>query len=103
MSNVVNKILNMLNMNVENQDDEEYEDEATEYYTPEQDEENESKSIFGRKTSKNLGAAQSVKMVILQPTTFEQSEEICSLLKEKKSKQKKQKAAKKSYKENNDR
>ena len=29
MSNVVNKILNMLNMNVENQDDEEYEDEAT--------------------------------------------------------------------------
>jgi cell division inhibitor SepF len=85
MSNVVNKILNMLNMNVENQDDEEYEDEATEYYTPEQDEENESKSIFGRKTSKNLGASQSVKMVILQPTVADEAYEVCDLLRERKS------------------
>ena len=85
MSNVVNKILNMLNMNVDNSDDEEYEDEATEYYTPEQDEENESKGIFGRKASKSLGVSQSVKMVILQPTTFDEAVEVCDLLRERKS------------------
>ena len=85
MSNVVNKILNMLNMNVDNSDDEEYEDEATEYYTPEQDEENESKGIFGRKASKSLGGSQSVKMVILQPTTFDEAVEVCDLLRERKS------------------
>lgn len=85
MSNVVNKILNMLNMNVDNSEDEEYEDDPTEYYTPEQDEENESKGIFGRKTSKNLGYFQSVKMVILQPTTFDEAVEVCDLLRERKS------------------
>ena len=85
MSNVVNKILNMLNMNIENQDDEEYEDEATEYYTPEQDEENESKGIFGRKASKNLGVSQSIKMVILKPSDYNESFDVCDLLRERKS------------------
>jgi cell division inhibitor SepF len=86
MSNVVNKILNMLNMNVDNEQDEEYaEDETAELYTPEQDEENETRSIFGRKTSKSLGASQSVKMVILQPTTFDEAVEVCDLLRERKS------------------
>ena len=47
----------------------------------------EEKSFFGRKGKVvPLNAqGQQVKMVISQPTTFEQSEEICSLLKEKKS------------------
>ena len=47
----------------------------------------EDRGFFGKKGKVvPLNAqGQSVKMVISQPTTFEQSEEICSLLKEKKS------------------
>ena len=47
----------------------------------------EEKGFFGRKGKVvPLNAqGQAVRMVISQPTTFEQSEEICSLLKEKKS------------------
>ena len=49
--------------------------------------EEEERRFFGRKGKVvPLNAqGQPVKMVISQPTTFEQSEEICSLLKEKKS------------------
>jgi len=53
-----------------------------------EDEETEEKGIWRRgKNSKvvNMPATQQVKMVISQPTTFEQSEAICDLLKEKKS------------------
>lgn len=67
--------------------DEEYdEDEAYEYGESENYEE-EDRKFFGRKGKVvPLNAqGQAVKMVISQPTTFEQSEEICSLLKEKKS------------------
>ena len=65
--------------------EEEYDDEAYEYeenYDVEED-----RGFFGRKGKVvPLNAqGQAVKMVISQPTTFEQSEEICSLLKEKKS------------------
>ena len=51
-----------------------------------EDEEDERK-IWGRKNSKivNMPQTQQVKMVICQPTSFEQSENICTLLKEKKS------------------
>ena len=50
-------------------------------------EEDEDRKLWGRKNSKvvSMPQAQQVKMVICQPTTFEQSESICSLLKEKKS------------------
>ena len=48
--------------------------------------EEEEKRFFGRRGKVvPMAQGQSVKMVISQPTTFEQSEEICSLLKEKKS------------------
>ena len=61
----------------------EYEDKGSGY-----DGEEEDKKFFGSKKGKVVpfnAQGQSVKMVISQPTTFEQSEEICSLLKEKKS------------------
>lgn len=61
----------------------EYEDKTSSY-----DSEEEDKKFFGSKKGKIVpfsAQGQSVKMVISQPTTFEQSEEICSLLKEKKS------------------
>ena len=51
------------------------------------DGEEEERKFFGRKGKvvPINAQGQAVKMVISQPTTFEQSEEICSLLKEKKS------------------
>ena len=50
-------------------------------------EEDEDRKIWGRRNSKvvNMPQSNQVKMVICQPTTFEQSESICTLLKEKKS------------------
>ena len=61
------------NIDVEDQEDEE--------------EEEDDRKIWGRRNNKvvNMPQTQQVKMVICQPTTFEQSESICSLLKEKKS------------------
>ena len=66
--------------------EEDFEEEAYEYDERENYEEEE-RGFFGRKGKVvPLNAqGQPVKMVISQPTTFEQSEEICSLLKEKKS------------------
>ena len=61
----------------------EYEDKSSNYENEEED-----RKFFGGKKGKIVplnAQGQSVKMVISQPTTFEQSEEICSLLKEKKS------------------
>ena len=61
----------------------EYEDKSSNYENEEED-----RKFFGGKKGKVVplnARGQSVKMVISQPTTFEQSEEICSLLKEKKS------------------
>ena len=75
---------------VEQGEQEEYDDDAYEYEdksnTYESDDE-EDKKFFGKKGKvvPINAQGQSVKMVISQPTTFEQSEEICSLLKEKKS------------------
>lgn len=49
--------------------------------------EDEDRKIWGRKNNKvvSMPQSQAVKMVICQPTSFEQSESICTLLKEKKS------------------
>ena len=62
-------------------------DEAYDYEENDNYEEEEERGFFGRgrKVVPLNAQGQSVKMVISQPTTFEQSEEICSLLKEKKS------------------
>ncbi len=85
MANVVNKLWNMINMNTAEDEDyeEDYEDEAVE------DEELEEPRGFlglGRKQSSKVVTMQpQARMVILQPTEFEQSVEICDLLKERKS------------------
>ncbi|MDO5555407.1 MAG: cell division protein SepF [Clostridia bacterium] len=50
------------------------------------EEEPEEKGFFGKKNKiVNMPSPQQVRMVITQPTCFEQSEEICNYLKEKKS------------------
>ena len=68
----------------ENEDTYEFDDKMNEYDNNDEEE----RKFFGNKKAKVVQmtqANQSIKMVISQPTTFEQSEEICSLLKEKKS------------------
>ena len=84
---LVNKFLDALGLandseqETENEDIYELEDEK------EKEEEVEERGIFGNRKSKitSMPQVQSVKMVITQPTSFEQSEEICNYLKDKKS------------------
>ena len=80
---IVNKFLEVFGL-PEN-DEEEYMDE--EYLDDEEIEETEGKSFFGSRRNKvvNMPQTQQVRMVISQPTTFEQAEEICSYLKNRKS------------------
>ncbi len=86
---IMNKVLELFTS-------EEYDEEEEEVlngkgyntdYDEEEDEETEGKRLFGSRKAKlvNMPQAQQIKMVISQPTTFEQSEEICQFLKEKKS------------------
>ena len=85
MANVVNKLWNMINMNTAEDEeyDEEYEDEEVEL---ENEEESRGFLGLGRKQSGKVVTMQpQARMVIMQPTDFEQAEEICDLLKDKKS------------------
>ena len=85
---IMDKIWGVIGMNNNNQSEAE-EPENDDYDVDTYDnyeEEEEDRKFFGRKGKVvPITQAQSVKMVISQPTSFEQSEEICSLLKEKKS------------------
>ena len=82
---IMNKVWNIFGMDAQDDrnEDEEYENNEEEY----NQEEIEDRRIWGRRNNKivSLPQAQQVKMVISQPTSFEQSEGICDLLKEKKS------------------
>ena len=87
MSALMNKVWDLFGM--DSAEPEEYEDEDV-YDYGEDEEEVEDKKIFGRKNNNKVvnmpqQQSQAIKMVISQPTTFEQSDEICSFLKEKKS------------------
>ena len=87
----MNKVWDLFGM--DSAEPEEYEEDNVYDYTDEEDEV-EDKKFFGRKNNNNNKVVsmpqsqmqgQAIKMVISQPTTFEQSDEICSFLKEKKS------------------
>ena len=84
---LMNKVWDLFGM--DSAEPEGYEDENIYDYDNNEEEEVEDKKLFGRKNNKvvNMPQAQgqAIKMVISQPTTFEQSDEICSFLKEKKS------------------
>ena len=86
---LMNKVWDLFGM--DSAEPEEYEEENVYDYEDEMDEElEEDRKIFGRKNKDkvvNMPQAQSnaIKMVISQPTTFEQSDEICAFLKERKS------------------
>mgnify|MGYP004667145259 FL=1 len=68
-----------------NEEEEEYEDENQEVEVEEED--NKKNKLWDRKSSKvvTLPQQQQIRMVISQPTTFDQAEDICDLLKDKQS------------------
>ena len=84
---IVNKVLDFLGVETENE--EELENENIYEYsdnTEVEEEQPEERGFFGKKSKiVSMPQVQQVKMVITQPTCFEQSEEICNYLKEKKS------------------
>ena len=84
---IMDKIWGVIGMNNNQSEAEEPENDDYDVDTYDNyEEEEEDRKFFGRKGKVvPITQAQSVKMVISQPTSFEQSEEICSLLKEKKS------------------
>lgn len=78
---IMNKIWGAFGMDTEESEEElDYIDE-----TAEVEEEEVGNKLWGRKKVVNIPQPQQIKMVISQPTTFEQAEDICDLLKEKQS------------------
>jgi len=82
MSNVVNKLWSMINMNGAEEPEDGYEEPE---YVTEPEEEDEPRGLFGRKNNKVVNMDRQVKMSILQPTGLESAVEICDLLRERKS------------------
>ena len=83
---IMNKVLDLFGVDTA-ADEEEYEEEGYENEEEEEVEDNKVNFWNRSRNSKvvNMPQTEQVKMVISQPTTFEQSETICDLLKEKKS------------------
>lgn len=81
---IMNKVLDLFGVET---DEEEYDEEAYEEENELEEEQEENRNFWNRRSNKVVSMPQSnqIKMVISQPTTFEQSEAICDLLKEKKS------------------
>lgn len=80
---IFNKFLgNLIPVDVEENDEDEVEN-----VEEENEEENSNRGFFSSRIKKvvNMPQSQHVKMVISQPTTFEQAEEICTYLKNKES------------------
>lgn len=78
---IVNKFWEVFGVNQNDEEDEEYIDEEV----TDEEEEPEEKGFFQRRKVVNMPQTQQVRMVISQPTTFEQAEEICTYLKNRKS------------------
>ena len=84
---IMNKVWDFLGVDTANDEEVENDNENIYGYEREEEpEEVEEKGLFGRKSKVvSMPQPQQIKMVITQPTSFEQSEEICNYLKEKKS------------------
>ena len=83
---IMNKVLDLFGVETAEEEYEEYED-GYEIEEGQEDEQEEGKNFWNRRSNKvvNMPQTNQVRMVISQPTSFEQSESICDLLKEKKS------------------
>ena len=83
---IMNKVWDLFGVDpaTDTEDENEYEMEE---YEPENEEVEEKRIWGGKRNNKvvNMPQIQQIKMVISQPTSFDQSESICDLLKEKKS------------------
>ena len=88
-SAIMSKVWNLFGMDQADPEDIDNEEDDVYDYDYEEEEQpvEEKKSFIKRNNSKvvSMPQAQSIRMVISQPTSFEQSEEICGFLKEKKS------------------
>ncbi len=83
-SAIMNKVWNLFGM--DQAEDEELEEDVYDYDYEEEQPVEEKKSFIKRNSKVvSMPQSQSIRMVISQPTSFEQSEEICGFLKEKKS------------------
>jgi len=85
---VMNKLWNLIGVGADTEEENEEFDRYTDEYEEEIEDDEDERKIFGlgKKNSKVVAMPQmQVKMKIAKPTTFEQSEDICNLLKEKKS------------------
>ena len=84
---IMNKVWDFLGVDTANDEEVENDNENIYGYEREEEpEEVEEKGLYGRKSKVvSMPQPQQIKMVITQPTSFEQSEEICNYLKEKKS------------------
>ena len=81
---IMNKIWGAFGMDAEENEEKNYEEVNEEV----EEEENKENKLWGRRNNNNvvsLPQTQQIKMVISQPTTFEQAEDICDLLKDKQS------------------
>ena len=79
----MNKIWGAFGMDANEEEEEEYEENNEEI---EEEENNKENKIWGRRNKVvAMPQPQQIKMVISQPTTFDQAEDICDLLKDKQS------------------
>ena len=79
---IMNKIWGAFGMDA-NEEEEEYEDNFDEI---EEEEDNKENKLWGRRNKVvAMPQPQQIRMVISQPTTFDQAEDICDLLKDKQS------------------
>ena len=84
---IMNKVWDLFGMDTERNEEEIEEKDYNDYDNDYEDdnEEIEDRKLFGKRKVVNMPQTQQVKMVISQPTTFDQSQEICEFLKDKKS------------------
>ena len=81
---IMNKIWGAFGMDAEENEEKNYEEVNEEV----EEEENKENKLWGRRNNNkvvSLPQTQQIKMVISQPTTYEQAEDICDLLKDKQS------------------
>lgn len=80
---IMNKIWGAFGMDANEEDDDVYDENVEEI---EEEEDNRENKLWGRRNKVvAMPQPQQIKMVISQPTTFDQAEDICDLLKDKQS------------------
>ena len=83
---IMNKVLDFLGVEQEVDEDYDLAEENYAYGMEEEEEETTTKNFFGKRSKVvNMPQTQQVKMVVFQVTSFEQSETICNMLKQKQS------------------